>query len=111
VVDFAAALGQQFLDVPVGQAEAQLPADRYDHDIGWEAEAGEGRPSASNGIRRRGSCWQSACSGPLIADATAPRRLRRGDRATLLPAPLAAVVVGPEPPPDPTVMTPFMPWA
>jgi hypothetical protein len=32
-------------------------------------------------------------------------------RATLLPAPLAAVVVGPEPPPDPTVITPFMPWA
>ena len=29
----------------------------------------------------------------------------------MLPAPLAAVVVGPEPPPDPTVMTPFMPWA
>ena len=32
-------------------------------------------------------------------------------RVTLLPAPLAAVVVGPEPPPDPTVITPFMPWA
>jgi hypothetical protein len=32
-------------------------------------------------------------------------------RATLLPAPLAAMVVGPEPPPDPTVITPFMPWA
>lgn len=31
-------------------------------------------------------------------------------RATLLPAP-PAVVVGPEPPPDPTVNTPFMPWA
>jgi hypothetical protein len=33
-------------------------------------------------------------------------------RATLLPASLAVVVVvGPEPPPDPTVITPFMPWA
>jgi hypothetical protein len=31
VVDLAAALGQQLLDVPVGQAEAQLPADRYDN--------------------------------------------------------------------------------
>ena len=31
-------------------------------------------------------------------------------RATLLPAPLAAVGVGPEPPPDPTVITSFMPW-
>jgi hypothetical protein len=32
-------------------------------------------------------------------------------RATLLPAALAAVVVGPGAPPDPTVITPFMPWA
>jgi hypothetical protein len=47
VVDLDAALGQQLLDVAVGEAEAQIPADRYDNDIGWEAEAGEGRPSAS----------------------------------------------------------------
>jgi hypothetical protein len=51
VVDLDATLGQQLLDVPVGEAEAQIPADRYDNDIGWEAEAGEGRPSARNGIR------------------------------------------------------------
>ena len=51
MVDLDAALGQQLLDVPVGQPEAQIPADRYDNDIGWEAEAGEGRPSARNGIR------------------------------------------------------------
>jgi hypothetical protein len=34
------------------------------------------------------------------------------ERPAILPpqALLAAVVVGPEPPPDPTVITPFMPW-
>jgi hypothetical protein len=41
VVDLDAALGEEFFDVAVGQAEAQLPADRNDDDIGWEAEAGE----------------------------------------------------------------------
>jgi hypothetical protein len=54
VVDLDAALGQQLLDVPVGEAEAQIPADRYDNDIGWEAEAGEGRSSAGTGSGRRG---------------------------------------------------------
>lgn len=39
------------------------------------------------------------------------RRLRRGDQGNVAAGPLAAVVVGPEPPPDPTVITPFMPWA
>jgi hypothetical protein len=43
VVDLDAALGEEFFDVAVGQAEAQLPADRNDDDIGWEAEAGERR--------------------------------------------------------------------
>jgi hypothetical protein len=34
VVDRDAALGEKFFDVAVGQAEAQLPADRDDDDIG-----------------------------------------------------------------------------
>jgi len=42
VVDLHAAFGQQLLDVAVGQAEAQVPADRQQNQIGWEAEAGEG---------------------------------------------------------------------
>jgi hypothetical protein len=29
-------------DVAVGQAEAQVPADRNDDHVGWEAKAGEG---------------------------------------------------------------------
>ena len=53
VVDLDAALGQQFFDVAIGQAEAQGPGDRHDDRIGWEAKpakaeramgVGRGRP-------------------------------------------------------------------
>jgi hypothetical protein len=42
VVDHDATLGQEFLEVAVGRAEAQVLADRQHNHIGWEAEAGEG---------------------------------------------------------------------
>jgi hypothetical protein len=42
VVDLDAAFGEQLLDISVGQAEAQVSADREHNHIGWEAEAGEG---------------------------------------------------------------------
>jgi hypothetical protein len=42
VVDLHAALGQELLDVAIGQAKAEVPADCDDDDVGWEAEAGEG---------------------------------------------------------------------
>ena len=42
VVDLYAPLSQELLDVAVGQAEAQVPADRQPDDIGREAEAREG---------------------------------------------------------------------
>jgi hypothetical protein len=34
-------LAEEFLDVAVGQAEAQVPADSQHDHIGWEAEAGK----------------------------------------------------------------------
>jgi hypothetical protein len=43
VVDLDAALRQEFLDVPVGEAEPQVPADRQGDDLGWEPVPGEGR--------------------------------------------------------------------
>jgi hypothetical protein len=43
VVDLDSALGEELFDVAVGQAEAQVPADRKDDDIRWKAEAGKGR--------------------------------------------------------------------
>ena len=36
VVDLDTALGEELLDVTVGPAEAQLPADRQDDHVGWE---------------------------------------------------------------------------
>jgi hypothetical protein len=36
VVDLDPALGQQLLDVPIGEAEPQVPADRQGDDFGWE---------------------------------------------------------------------------
>jgi len=42
VVDIDTALRQEFLDIPVGQAEAQVPADRQGDDIGREAITSEG---------------------------------------------------------------------
>ena len=38
VVDRHSALSQEFFDVAVGQAEAQVSADRQHDHIGWEAE-------------------------------------------------------------------------
>jgi len=43
VVDIDPALGEQLLNVAVGQTEAQVPADRQHNHVGREAEAGEGR--------------------------------------------------------------------
>jgi hypothetical protein len=37
VVDLDTALGEEFLDVAVGQAEAQVPADRQHDHLRWEA--------------------------------------------------------------------------
>jgi hypothetical protein len=44
VVDLDAPFGEQLLDVAVGEAKAQVPVDRQDDDVGWEAEADEVRP-------------------------------------------------------------------
>ena len=43
VIDLDAAFGEEFFDVPVGQAEAQVQADRQGDDLGREAVPGEGR--------------------------------------------------------------------
>jgi hypothetical protein len=43
MVDLDTTLGEQLLDVAIRQAEAEVPADRDDDDLGWKAEASEGR--------------------------------------------------------------------
>jgi hypothetical protein len=40
-VDLDASFRQEFLDVPVGQAEPQVPADGQGDDLGWEPIASE----------------------------------------------------------------------
>jgi hypothetical protein len=41
VVNFDASLGQELLDLAVGEAEPGVPTDRHDDHIGREAKAGE----------------------------------------------------------------------
>ena len=36
MIDLQAPFGQQFLDIPVGQAEARIPSDRTQDDLGLE---------------------------------------------------------------------------
>jgi len=55
VVDLDTALGQQLFDVAVGEAEAQVPADRQHDHVRWEPEAGEGRPWDWTRARTTGS--------------------------------------------------------
>jgi hypothetical protein len=42
VVDLDPTLGQQLLDVPVGEAEPQVPTDGQGDDLRWEPVPGEG---------------------------------------------------------------------
>jgi hypothetical protein len=53
VIDFDASLSEEFLDVAVGQAEAQVPAGGNDDHVGREAEAGEGGAGGGSGRWRR----------------------------------------------------------
>ena len=59
MVGLDARLGEQLLDVAVGQAEAQVPADRQHDHLGGEAETGEGGAWNRSKTRLAGfSCWQ-----------------------------------------------------
>jgi len=61
------------LDVAVGQAEAQVPADRNDNDVGREAEAGQGVAEAlEHSEFGEFSCRPSGCSRAGTATTTVP---------------------------------------
>jgi hypothetical protein len=53
VVDLDASLGQELFDVPVGQAEPQVPPDGKGDDLGREPVSGEGRACSWSGARVR----------------------------------------------------------
>jgi hypothetical protein len=46
VVNGDAALGEQFLDIPAGQAVSEVPPDCHRDHLGREPEAGEDRDRA-----------------------------------------------------------------
>jgi hypothetical protein len=73
VVDVDPALGEQFLDIAVRKAEAQVPADRQHDQLGWEAEAGEGR--AHSGSKPRVVAGSHASS--VAASTRSPRMQQR----------------------------------
>jgi hypothetical protein len=74
MVHLDTALGEQFLDVAVGQPKAQVPADRQDDDVGWEAEASEGRSCSgsraraarSHAISLAAQAWPSERNSPPV---------------------------------------------
>src|SRR5512132_825701 len=73
MVDLDAALGEQLFDVAVGEAKAEVPADRQHDHIRREAETGEGRPC--NGIGADPASSHDASLAARVcstADATAP---------------------------------------
>jgi hypothetical protein len=73
VVDLDAAVAEQLFDVAVGEAKAQLPADRQHDHIRREPETGDGRPWDGMGADAASSHMpQSGCSDPVTADATTP---------------------------------------
>jgi hypothetical protein len=76
VVDLGPALGQQVLDVPVGEAEPQVPADRQGDDFGWEPVPGEGRARRPAG--KRVSVRFHDLS---LADGLPPRQTQQSRRA------------------------------
>jgi AcrR family transcriptional regulator len=75
MVDLDAALGEQLFDVAVGEAKAQVPADRQHDHIRREAETGEG--GLCNGMGADPASSHDASLAARVcstADATAPER-------------------------------------
>jgi RES domain-containing protein len=67
-------LDEKFLDVAIRQAEAQVPADRDDDDLGWEPKADEGGPQDWSGTRRRVLMAPVSLLEGVTANATLPFR-------------------------------------
>ena len=85
VVDDDAPLGQQLLDVSVGQPVAQVPADRDRDHLGREPEPGERRPlegwsGGSRSTRPPASSGRPGRHRPGSTNATDPNPMRRWSR-------------------------------
>jgi hypothetical protein len=60
VVGLDATLGEELLEVAVGQAEAQVPADREHDYIGWEEDPAKVERVGSSGERGEWFSWQES---------------------------------------------------
>jgi hypothetical protein len=76
MVDRDPALGEQLLDVAVGEAEAQVPADRQHDDVGWEAEASKVR-SWNRSRARTARSHAASLAAPQRSQRTQQRLRRR----------------------------------
>jgi hypothetical protein len=77
VVDLDPTLGQQLLDVPVGEAEPQVPADGQGDDLRWEPVSGESRAR-----RRAGKRESVRFHERSLADGLAPRPMQQCPEAS-----------------------------
>jgi hypothetical protein len=80
VIDFDTALGQQFLDVPVGEAVTEVPADREGDHLRRKSKPGKRRPLDSGTDGSRSTHPSSLLSQPrrprpVSAYATDPTRV------------------------------------
>jgi hypothetical protein len=76
MVDLDAALGKQLFDVAVGEAKAEVPADRQHDHIRREAETGEGRPC--NGIGADPASSHDASLAARVCSQQMQQRRERG---------------------------------
>ena len=79
VVDLNAAFGEEFFDVAVGQAEAQVSADRQHDYIRREAEAGE-----AGAWRDRRAGAVSGSHGRSVSAPTTSRPTQQSPRYSLM---------------------------
>src|SRR5512132_2668612 len=87
MVDLDAALGEQLFDVAVGEAKAEVPADRQHDHIRREAETGEGRPC--NGI----GADPAVLMTPVWLLGSAPQQMQQRRLGSMAPPPLRGGVV------------------
>lgn len=73
VVDLDATLGEQLLQIPVGQPVAQVPAHRQQDHFRWETEPGEPRRHLNSRSRTRIAFHRATLAFPVSSvNATAP---------------------------------------
>jgi hypothetical protein len=87
MVDLDAAFGEEFLDIPVGQPVAQVPAHRHNDHLGREAEPGERRAGRRPGTRPNCGRHRSTLPDARSVHATEPHEEMAGPASPTSPPP------------------------